>query len=112
MSAKIRKHLSEADNAPSPSDPVFAGHEVHLVASAKKSLQTAAALAKDMGFSAYILSDAVDGEAREIAKMHAALAVSVKHAMLSFKRPCVLLSDGETTVAIGAEGAGKGCRNH
>lgn len=109
---RVTALLSRADaEAPAPSDPAFARNEVHLVASAGLSLKAAEAAAQAAGVNAFVLSDAIEGEAREIGKMHAALARHVAANGKPFAAPCVILSGGETTVTIGPEGAGKGGRN-
>ena len=106
----VMRHLSspEAD-APLPSDKVFAGNEVHIIASSAVSLQAAADDAKRQGVDAVILSDAIEGEAREAAKVHAAIAREVSLKNRPFKKPVVILSGGETTVTL--TGKGKGGRN-
>jgi len=81
------------------------------VASSARSLAAAASAARVLGLAAYILSDAIEGETKDIAMMHAAIARSVKTSGQPFKPPCVILSGGETTVTLGAKGVGKGGRN-
>lgn len=104
-------HLSSlAADAPSPDDARFAGNEVHVIASAARSLEAAAAEAKRQGIEAVILSDAIEGEAREVAGMHAAIAREVAARNRPFAKPVLLLSGGETTVTIRQKG-GKGGRN-
>lgn len=99
----IMSHLqSEAAVAPRPDLPAFAQNEVHIIASAEVSLQAAKQVAKTNGIAVEILSDSLEGEAREIAKMHAAMA---KYR----KGPCLLLSGGELTVTL--KGNGKGGPN-
>ena len=78
----------------------FAGHSVHLVATPQHSLEAAAALAQSHGVTAYILSDALEGESRDIGQMHAAIARQVAQRGQPFARPCVILSGGETTVTL------------
>ncbi len=95
--------------APLPTDRVFAGHEVRVIASARLSLEAAAARAVAMGVPAVILSDAMEGEAREVGRVHAALAREVAARGRPFPRPVVMLSGGETTVTL--RGRGKGGRN-
>lgn len=94
---------------PLPDDPVFAGHEVRVIASARLSLEAAAAQAEAMGLPAVILSDAIEGEARDVARVHAAIAREVALRNRPFTRPVVILSGGETTVTLRARG--KGGRN-
>lgn len=111
LSAKLMAFLKKAPSAPKPDDADFAGHEVHLVASARQSLQAAADYSMTCGIAAHVLSDAIEGESHEVAKMHAAMAVFAQHGGKTFAPPCVVISGGETTVTIGAHGAGKGGRN-
>ncbi|MDP3758989.1 MAG: glycerate kinase [Ramlibacter sp.] len=85
---------------PKPGDEVFAGHEVQLIATPQQSLEAAAREARAAGLEAHILSDEIEGESREIGKMHAALARAVAHRGQPFGKPCVILSGGETTVTI------------
>lgn len=99
-----------AEDAPRVDDPRFARHEVHIVASSARSLEAAAEVAEAAGVTAVILSDAIEGEAREIAKMHAALAREVAQRGRPFTAPVVMLSGGETTVTIRDKG-GRGGRN-
>jgi hydroxypyruvate reductase len=85
---------------PKPGDKIFAGHEVHMIATPQQSLEAAAQEARAAGLDAHILSDEIEGESREIGKMHAALARAVAHRGQPFRKPCVILSGGETTVTI------------
>ena len=95
---------------PKPGSPVFAGHSLHMIATPQQSLEAAAQAAQEMGLKAYILSDEVEGESREVGKVHAALARAVAKGQGAFQKPCVILSGGETTVTLKprAEGAAKG----
>lgn len=95
--------------APDPRDPVFARHEVKVIASARLSLEAAAAVAQTRGVPASILSDAIEGEARDVGRVHAAIAREVAARGRPFARPVVILSGGETTVTLRAKG--KGGRN-
>ena len=99
----------EDGRAPLPSDPVFAGHEVRVIASARLSLEAAAAVAEAEGVPAAILSDAIEGEARDVGRVHAAIAREVAARGRPFSRPVVILSGGETTVTL--RGRGRGGRN-
>ncbi|WP_457588857.1 glycerate kinase type-2 family protein [Ensifer canadensis] len=95
--------------APLPGDPVFTRNEVRVIASANLSLEAAAARAASRGIPAVILSDSIEGEARDVARVHAAITREVAGRGRPFSRPTVILSGGETTVTI--EGGGKGGRN-
>jgi glycerate 2-kinase len=97
----IREQLAQgALETPKPGDAVFDGHEVHLIATPQQSLEAAAEAARAAGLSAYILSDEMEGESREVGKVHAALARAVALRNQPFSKPCVILSGGETTVTI------------
>jgi hydroxypyruvate reductase len=100
---------SEASAAPLPDDPRFARNTVRLVASASVSLEAAAEMARAAGIEAVILSDAIEGEAREVGRVHAAIAREVALRDRPFTKPVVILSGGETTVTL--RGKGKGGRN-
>ncbi|RST78413.1 glycerate kinase, partial [Aquibium carbonis] len=95
--------------APLPGDRRFAGNAVHVIASAAASLEAAAEAARSHGVEAVILSDSIEGEAREVAGVHAAIAREVAAKDRPFARPVVILSGGETTVTL--RGKGKGGRN-
>jgi len=96
---------------PKADHPCFAHTQFHLIATPQQSLEAAAQAARAAGIHAHILSDAIEGESREIAKMHAALARSVVQHNQPFTRPCVILSGGETTVTIQPQAAqGRGGR--
>lgn len=99
----------DAGATPRPDDPVFAHNEVHVIASARLSLEAAAARAEGLGIPAIILSDAIEGEARDVARVHAAIAREVATRHRPFVPPVVILSGGETTVTL--RGNGRGGRN-
>ena len=100
---------SGAFETPKPGDARFAGHEVHLIATPQASLEAAAAHARAAGLAAHILSDEVEGESRDVGRVHAALARAVARRGEPFARPCVILSGGETTVTVRGPG-GRGGR--
>jgi hydroxypyruvate reductase len=85
---------------PKPADPVFQGHSVHMLATPQQSLQAAAEVARLAGLNAYVLSDEIEGESREVGKVHAALARAAARGEGPFQKPCVILSGGETTVTV------------
>ena len=94
---------SAAADAPKPDEMCFARNEVHLIASAGLSLAAAAEYARKSGIDVEILSDAIEGEARDAGRDHARIA-------LMREKPCLLLSGGETTVTL-AQKPGRGGRN-
>jgi hydroxypyruvate reductase len=85
---------------PKPGDTAFDGHTVHLIATPLQSLQAAADAARAAGIEAHILSDEMEGESREVGKVHAALARAAARGAGAFAKPCVILSGGETTVTV------------
>lgn len=89
-----------------PGDPRLARNRHHIIASAWDGLQSAATQARSEGMACHILSDAMEGEARELAKAHAAIALSVAQHNVPFETPCILLSGGEATVTVRGEGRG------
>jgi len=100
---------SGALETPKPGDAAFARNEVHLVATPQQSLDAAAAFARSAGIEAHVLGDEIEGESREVGKVHAALARQVARRGQPFAAPCVILSGGETTVTVKQEG-GRGGR--
>jgi hydroxypyruvate reductase len=106
----IMTHLTtRSADAPQPDDPCFANNQVHVIASACLSLEAAAQRAKAAGIPAVILSDSIEGEARDVARVHGALAREIQAKDRPFPKPVVLLSGGETTVTL--RGQGRGGRN-
>jgi hydroxypyruvate reductase len=85
---------------PKPGDAIFANNQVHMIATPRQSLQAAALAAREAGIAAYILSDEMEGESREVGKVHAALARACANTGEPFAAPCVILSGGETTVTV------------
>jgi len=110
LPTNIRSFIETAAQPPMPEGAVFANTETHIIASAAQSLDAAAKHAKAKGIPAAILSDAIEGEAREIGKAHAAIAREVATRNRPFSRPVVILSGGETTVTLTGDG-GRGGRN-
>jgi glycerate 2-kinase len=99
----------DANAAPRAGDPRFAHNTVKIVASASLSLEAAAREAAQHGLVPHILSDAIEGEARDVALVHAALAREIATRSRPFPKPALLLSGGETTVTL--RGNGRGGRN-
>lgn len=99
----------DANPAPRPDDARLAGNETRVIASAALSLEAAANASAEAGIPAHILSDAIEGEARDVGRVHAAIAREVQARGRPFSRPALILSGGETTVTL--RGKGKGGRN-
>ncbi|QLC72125.1 glycerate kinase [Pseudomonas sp. LPB0260] len=91
-----------------PGDPCLSRSHFQLIAMPQQSLDAAAAKAEAAGLPALILGD-LEGEAREVAKVHAGIARQVLLHGQPLKAPCVILSGGETTVTV--RGNGRGGRN-
>ena len=112
LPAAVMAHLaSPGADAPRPDDPRFARNSVAVIASAAQSLEAAASAAKAQGIEAVILSDSIEGEARDVGSVHAAIAREVAAKDRPFSKPVVILSGGETTVTLRGKGGGKGGRN-
>lgn len=106
----MEQHLaSGTGETPKPGDARFARNSHHIIADAQQALQAAAATARTAGVMPYILSDEIEGEARDVGLVHAAIARQVAMRGQPFQRPCVLISGGETTVTV--RGKGRGGRN-
>jgi glycerate 2-kinase len=92
-----------------PGDPRLPTIETRFIATPQMALEAAAQVARDAGLTPYILGDAIEGEARDVAKTMAGIALQVARRGQPVKAPCVLLSGGETTVTL--RGRGRGGRN-
>ncbi len=92
-----------------PGDPRLARAEARIVATPQMSLEAAASLSRAAGIETHILSDQIQGEARDVGSVLAAIALQVAERGEPFRAPCILLSGGETTVTV--RGAGRGGRN-
>jgi hydroxypyruvate reductase len=92
-----------------PGDPRLAGIETRMIATPQMALEAAAEVAREAGIPAAILGDSIEGEAREVGKVMAGIALQVARRGQPFRAACVLLSGGETTVTV--RGNGRGGRN-
>ncbi|MFY8107235.1 MAG: glycerate kinase type-2 family protein [Elstera sp.] len=101
---------SPAADTPAPDSAAFAQKSVHVIASPHRSLMVAAEKAKAFGYPVLVLGDSIEGEAREVAKVHAGIARAARLQGVPLAGPCVILSGGETTVTVRAKG-GRGGRN-
>ena len=106
----IAARLAQAkDETPKPGDAVFVNTETILVATPQMALEAAAEVARARGITPVILGDAIEGEARDVARVHAGIASQAARHGQPMATPCVLLSGGETTVTV--RGDGRGGRN-
>ncbi len=108
----IRDYLTRNPNPViSPDDQRLSTTVNHLIATPQQSLEAAAAVAIANGYTPLILSDAIEGEARDVALVHGAIARQAKRHQQPVAPPCVILSGGETTVTVKQNFVGKGGRN-
>jgi glycerate 2-kinase len=106
----VRRYLkAAADETPKPGDARLAHASAVLVARPQDALLAAANAAWRAGVTPLILGDAIEGEAREVGRVMAGIAVSVRGHGRPIAPPAVLLSGGETTVTV--TGQGRGGRN-
>ena len=104
---KVRTHLdSPRSENPKPGDPRLGRCETHVIATAQHALQAAASFARRHGVAPLVLGDSIQGESRDVAYVHAAIARQIFHHGEPVPRPCVILSGGETTVTVRGEGRG------
>ncbi len=90
-------------------DSRLARAEVRIIATPQMALEAAASVAREAGVTPYILGDAIEGEASDVGKVMAGIALQVAQRGQPVVAPCVLLSGGETTVTV--RGQGRGGRN-
>ena len=107
--AARRLLASEVNTPPSPNDDRFTRNLVHTIASASVSLDAAASTARTFGLAPQIFSCSVEGEAKDVGTVHAALVREIALKDRPFTKPVVVLSGGETTVTL--RGSGRGGRN-
>lgn len=106
----VQAHLERgAEETPKPNDPSFRAGQTRLIATPQQMLEAVAGEARKMGIQPWILSDRMEGEAREVAKVQAAIVQQVLDHSQPLAPPVLLLSGGETTVTV--RGNGKGGRN-
>jgi glycerate 2-kinase len=100
----VQAHLqSGSGETLKPEHPVFANVSNHLIATPQMALEAAAKVAREAGWQVHILGDAIEGEAKDVGKALAGLALQVAGRQQPFSAPCVLLSGGETTVTMVAQ---------
>lgn len=100
----------EIPDTPKEGDPALERVTNLVVAGNRQALKVAADKARELGFTPLILSSTIEGETKEIARMHAAMGREVLESGHPLPAPCCLISGGETTVNLG-ESTGKGGRN-
>lgn len=107
---RVRERLRNgAQETPKAGDPIFDNVENQIVGSNQKSLDAAARAAAELRYKTLILSSTLQGETRDVARVHAAIARQIREHSQPLKAPACVISGGETTVTI--RGEGKGGRN-
>ena len=109
--ASVRERIEQGASGavpetPKPDDPVFARVRNTIVGSNRLALAAAAARARALGYRTLVLSSEVQGEAREIARMHAAIASEMARTGHPMKPPACIITGGETTVTLRGDGLG------
>ena len=99
----------EVSETPKPGDPLFTGVHNHLIATAQQSLQAAARVCQQAGYTPVVLGDTVTGEARDVAQVYAALVRQIVAHRQPFDLPVALISGGECTVTVRGSGRGGRC---
>lgn len=109
--SNIRKIIESGQGeSVKPGDQRLAGNETHIIATPQMALEAAAKVAQAVGIRTYILGDSIEGEARDVGKVMAAMVRQTVAHGEPFEAPCVLISGGETTVTVRGT-SGRGGRN-
>lgn len=105
----VDRVLRSGGESVKPGDPRLARNTITIIANPRIALEAAMQVARTSGMQAYLLSDAIEGESRDVAKVLAGIAHFCADHGQPFRPPCLLLSGGETTVTV--RGSGQGGRN-
>lgn len=111
LPAAVMNHLRQGaegaiSETPKPEDPLFSRVSNHIIASNRQAVNAAAEMARKLGYHPLILSTFIEGETRDIARMHAAIAREIHHSGNPLSPPACVISGGETTVTITGNGLG------
>jgi len=109
LADNVRRALETGEETPKPGDKCFERVENIMIATPQASLEAAAEVARKAGVTPVILGDSIEGEARDVALVHAGIARQCALRGQPQEPPCVLISGGETTITL--KGKGKGGRN-
>nr|WP_169569962.1 glycerate kinase [Sneathiella limimaris] len=111
--ADVAVHLeTEAAEPPSKDHPAFQSSDAHMMTIPQDILQETAIYARSLGITPVVLGDQLEGEAKDVAKVHAAIVRQENDYDQPLPKPCVILSGGETTVTVrSTETPGRGGRN-
>ena len=107
----IRDHVQQglggsAAETPKAGDPVFGLGQTVIVASNRLALRAARQAAEARGYTTLLLSSTLEGEARHVARVHAAIAQEICHSGQPIAPPACIISGGETTVTVRGDGKG------
>ncbi len=103
----VMDHLLRGEQeTPKTGDPVFENTELFMAGRPKASLDAAAKAAEAAGVRPIVLGDDIEGETRDVAREHAAMALKIIETGENAQGPCVILSGGETTVSMKGNGRG------
>jgi hydroxypyruvate reductase len=91
---------------PKPGDPLFRRVRNTVIGSNRLALDAAARRARALGYRTLVLASEVEGETREIARMHAAIARQIARAGQPVRPPACIITGGETTVTLKGDGLG------
>jgi len=111
LPASVKEHLQaglrgEEEESPKPGDPLFQRVQNVIIGNNLKSLLAAEVRAEELGYNTLILSSSIQGETREVAKVHAAIAKEILNSGIPVKPPACIISGGETTVTVRGKGLG------
>jgi hydroxypyruvate reductase len=111
LPTSVQKHLAkglagEAPETPKPGDAIFAKTQNLIVASNRQAIEAAQAEAQKLGYRTMILSTLIEGETREVARVHAAIAKEIRISGYPLPPPACVISGGETTVTLRGNGLG------
>ncbi len=109
--ASVRRRIErgtrgEIPESPKPGDPLFVRVRNTIIGSNRLALAAAARRARALGFRTFVLSSEIQGETRDIARMHAAIACEIVRSGHPLHPPACIISGGETTVTLTGEGMG------
>lgn len=111
---QVREYLKagergEVEETPKPGNAAFEGTRHFVIGSAALSIEAARNKARELGYTPMVLSSSIEGETRDVARVHTAIAREVLKTGNPLEPPACILSGGETTVTI--RGNGRGGRN-
>ncbi|HLY20700.1 MAG TPA: glycerate kinase [Bryobacteraceae bacterium] len=109
--SSVRRRIAQGQSGavpetPKPGDPIFSRVRNQVIGSNRLAVDAAAARARELGFRTLVLSTFIEGETREIARMHAALAREIVYSGRPLKPPACIITGGETTVTLRGDGLG------